>query len=152
MLKSTSLSELKEVGFSYITAITRAQIETLINRGLLEYGLFDTTLCEVMQDGVRYIYRRNPQRANEIQRARQNKRESLEKLVSGKNVYLAEHKKGSFEKALRDITKKIKGLSLENWLSASMEEETPRVLRLLVDEEKLQEQSRLDRCYVLKTD
>ena len=34
----------------------------------------------------------------------------------------------------------------------SVEEENPRSLRLVVDEEKLEEQSRLDGCYVLKTD
>jgi hypothetical protein len=44
MLKSTSLSELSELGFSYITGITKPQIETLIKEGVIEYGLFDTTL------------------------------------------------------------------------------------------------------------
>jgi hypothetical protein len=152
MLKSASLSELKELDFSYITGITRAQIDTLIRRGVLEYGLFDNTLCEVEQDGVRYIYRKNPQRAEEIQYARQNKRESIEKLLTEKNTYLSEHQKASVDKGLNLITTKIKTLSLEDWLSVSMSQENPRELMLLTDEEKLKERSRLDGCYVLKTD
>jgi len=44
MIKSTSLSELSELGFSYITAITKAQVETLIHQGVIEYGLFDRLL------------------------------------------------------------------------------------------------------------
>jgi hypothetical protein len=89
MLKSTSLPELNDLGFSYITGITKPQIETLIQEGVIQYGLFDTTLCEVEQEGVRYIYRRNPQRAEEMESTRQNKKERVEKLLSEKNLYLA---------------------------------------------------------------
>ena len=152
MIKSTSLAELSELEFSYITGITKAQIETLIRQGVIEYGLFDTTLCEVEQDGVRYIYRRNPQRAEEIEHTRENKKARVEKLLSDKNLYLAEHSKASCEKALKIVKEKIKALKLENWLSVSQSEDTSRELRLEVNEQKLEEQSRLDGCYVLKTD
>jgi transposase len=152
MLKSTSLSELSEHGFSYITAITKTQIETLIQQGVIEYGLFDTTLCEAEQDSVRYVYRRNPQRAEEIKYTRENKKQKVEKLLSEKNIYLAEHSKASVEKALQVVNEKLKTFKLENWLSVSISEDTERELRLEVNEEKLEEQSRLDGCYVLKTD
>jgi transposase len=152
MLKSTSLPELSELGFSYITAITKAQIETLIRQGIMQYGLFDTTLCEIEDDGVRYIYRKNPQRAEEIENTRQNKRARVEKLLSDKNLYLAEHSKASVEKALKIIKENINVLNLESWLSVSICEGSPRELSLEVNEEKLLEQSRLDGCYVLKTD
>jgi transposase len=152
MLKSTSLSELSELGFSYITAITKTQVETLIHQGIIEYGLFDTTLCEVEQDGVRYVYRRNPHRAEEIMYKRQNKKESVKKQLSERNLYLATHPKASVEKALKVVKEKIKVLNLESWLSASISESSTRELRLEVNEDKLCEQSRLDGCYVLKTD
>jgi transposase len=152
MLKSTSLTELSELEFSYITGITKAQIETLIRQGLIEYGLFDTTLCEVEQDGIRYIYRKNPQRAEEIEHTRANKKEKVEKLLSDKNLYLSEHPKASCEKALKIVEERIKVLKLEGWLSVSLSENAPRELRLEVNEQKLEEQSRLDGCYVLKTD
>ena len=152
MVKSTSVSELSELGFSYITGITKVQIETLIQQGVMQYSLFDTTLCEVEQDGLRYIYRRNPQRAEEMQYTRQNKRERVEKLLSERNLYLAKHSKARAEKALEIVKSKINILKLGSWLSVLISESTPRELRLEVNEEKLEEQSRLDGCYVLKTD
>jgi hypothetical protein len=152
MLKSTSLSELSGLEFSYITGITRAQVETLIREGVLEYGLFDTTLCEVEQDGIRYIYRRNPERAKEIEYARQNKRECVETLLAKKNAHLSEHPKARPETALKAVQEKLHTLKLDAWLSAGAEEENPRRLHLTIDEGKLDDQSRLDGCYVLKTD
>jgi transposase len=151
MIKSASLLELDEMEFSYITGITRSQVETLIKCGLIEYGLFDSTLCEVEQDGIRYIYRKNPERAKEIEHTRGLKRECVEKLVTDKNTRLAEHPKARPEVALKTVNKKIKALNLDIWLSVSMDEKNPRVLILSVDNEKLEEQSRLDGCYVLKT-
>jgi hypothetical protein len=152
MLKSASLSELGGLEFSYITGITRAQVETLVQNGVLQYGLFDTTLCEVEQDGIRYIYRRNPERVKEIEYARRCKRECVEKLVTEKNAYLSAHLKARPETALKFIGDKIQTLKLDKWLSVSAGKENPRQLHLVVDEDKLEEQRRLDGCYVLKTD
>ncbi len=72
--------------------------------------------------------------------------------MSDKNIYLAEHGKASLEKALSAIERKIKELKLSNWLSVFKSESSARALCLEVNEEKLEEQSRLDGCYVLKTD
>jgi transposase len=63
-----------------------------------------------------------------------------------------QHSKALTEKALKIVKEKINRLNLENWLSVSIPEGTPRKLRLEVNEDKLKEQSRLDGCYVLKTD
>ena len=152
MLKRASLSELSGLEFSYITGITRAQIETLVHDRVLQYGLFDSTLCEAEQDGVRYIYRRNPERAKEIEHTREEKRARVEELVEKKKIYLSEHPKASRETALKVVGEKIKSLKLEKWLSVSPKEGSPREFRLVIDEEKLKEQRRLDGCYVLKTD
>ena len=43
--------------FGYITAITKAQIETWLGGGLLQMSLFDTTVSEVLTaQGVRYVW------------------------------------------------------------------------------------------------
>jgi hypothetical protein len=47
MIKSGQIEDLSKVGFHYITAITKPQIETLLKTGLLQMALFDGTLCEV---------------------------------------------------------------------------------------------------------
>jgi transposase len=152
MLKSASLENLKEADFAYITAITRPQIETLIETGVLEYGLFDENLCEVECDGVRYIYRRNPVRADEIQGTRTSKLKRVEELLERQNLYLSEHRRAKATAALGRVWGKIEQMKLEQWVSVSVPQAEERRLKLSVDEERLDELKRLDGCYVLKTD
>jgi transposase len=152
MLKSASLEDLKEAEFAYITAITRPQIETLIQSGMLEYGLFDENLCEVDCDGVRYIFRRNPVRADEIQATRASKLERVKELLGRQNLYMSEHQRAKATVALGKVWKKIEQLKLEQWVGVSLPQGEERCLKLSVDEGKLKELKRLDGCYVLKTD
>ena len=152
MLKSTSLSDLNEADFAYITAITRPQIETLLQAGVLEYGLFDKNLCEADCDGIRYIFRRNPVRADEIQTVRDNKLRKIKELVVQENIYLFEHPKAQVKAAIERIWKKIEQLKCERWLNISIPQEKERNLQLSIDEKTLEEVKRLDGCYVLKTD
>ena len=71
---------MKKHGFHYITAITKAQIETLIKKNIVPYTLFDDKLVEIEHEGVRYILRRNPIRAAEIIRSRASKQKSVERF------------------------------------------------------------------------
>jgi transposase len=152
MLKSASLKDLKEADFAYITAITRPQAETLIKAGILQYGFFDKNLCEVDCDGIRYIFRRNPVRAEEIDAVRVNKLEKMKELLQKENLYLSDHPKARVKTAMDRLWKKIEQLKMKQWLSVSIKQEELRKLDLSVDEETLKELKRLDGCYVLKTD
>lgn len=153
MIKGPQIEQLQaeEDDFHYITAITKAQIETLLRRGLLEPELFDETVAEVSdtQTGVRYVMRRNPQRAAEMQATRQDKAHAIEELVSRQNTYLAEHSRAKVETALRKVRGRIETLHLSAWLSVAS---TGRCLALACDQEALAEVSKLDGCYCLKTD
>ena len=152
MLKSASLDDLKEAEFAYITAITRPQMETLIKSGILEYGLFDKNLYEVDCDGIRYIFRRNPVRSEEIDAVRVSKLEKVKELVQKQNVRLSEHPKAQVKTSLERVEEKIKQLKLEQWVRVPSPEEGIRNLELQIDEKVLEELKRLDGCYVLKTD
>jgi transposase len=153
MLKSAPLENLKEADFAYITAITRPQVETLMESGVLEYGLFDNNLCEVDCDGVRFIFRRNPVRADEIEAVRVSKLRKVEKLLEEQNAYLHQHPQAQMQTALGKVWQKIEQLKLEKWLSIStVSREETRNMKLIVDEKALEESKRLDGCYVLKTD
>jgi transposase len=152
MVKSAPIEDLKEAEFAYITAITKPQIETLIQTGVLQYGIFDKNLGEVDCDGIRYIFRRNPTRAQEIEAARTKKQEKIKELLVEKNIYLSEHPKAQIKTALEDIWKKVEQLKCEQWLSVSVSQEKARKLALVIDEKALEELKRLDGCYVLKTD
>jgi transposase len=148
MIKRTQIENLPE-GFHYITAITKPQIETLMKRGLIQYGLFDERVCEVEEAGIRYILRRNPVRVEEMEKNRLSKRRALEELVREKNIYLSEHSRAKVATAVGKVKSKMKLLRLERWLSVKVED---RQLRLEQDDAGLKEESLLDGCYVIKTD
>jgi len=148
MIKIPQIETLPE-GFHYITAITKPQINSLIDQGVIQIGLFDEDVFEVEDNGVRYILRRNPVRVEEINESRMSKRKSVEKLVKKKCLYLREHKRAKVETAMKDVNKKIVQLKIDKWLSVRSRE---RTLELEVNNEAMEEVSCLDGCYVIKTD
>ena len=150
MIKSHQIEDLTGHGFHYITAITKPQIEGLLSRGVLQLELFDQELAEVTTaEGIRYVLRRNPLRAQEMAASRQDKVRSVGEEVGRQNAYLAEHPRAKVETALRSIHRRIERLRLSGWLRVSP---SGRVLSLVEEAEALAEESKLDGCYVLKTD
>ena len=148
MIKIPQIENLPE-GFHYITAITKSQIYSLIDQNVIQIGLFDEDICEVEDDGIRYILRRNSVRVKEINESRRSKRNSVEKLVKKKNIYLCEHARAKVATAITDVNKKIVQLNIDKWLSVSSQQ---RTLELKVDAQALEEASLVDGCYVIKTD
>ena len=53
MLKILQIEHLSEHGMHYITAITKPQIESLLNIKVLQMELFDQPLAEVSEEQVR---------------------------------------------------------------------------------------------------
>ncbi len=149
MIKRGGIEDLSRAGFHYITAITKPEIMTLLLTGILQMELFDTVVCEVEHEGVRYILRRNPLRAEELAAVREDKLASLKRFVRKQNAYLAEHPRARVSMALKSIQDKIAKLQIEAWLSLKAE---GLMLSLEVDEGALERASRLDGCYVIKTD
>jgi len=149
MLKRAQIEDLQDEEFHYITAITKPEIETLIKKATLSLSLFDTTIAEVESDGIRYVFRRNPQRAKEIEASRQSKLTRLRNLCKEKNKYLKTHKKAKEIAAQKELEKKAKGLKISEWIIMGHSE---RALSIVIDEEKKKEQMAFDGCYVLKTD
>jgi len=149
MIKSGQIEELAKAGFHYITAITKPQIDTLLSGGVLQMALFDDSLCEVEQDSVRYVLRRNPVRAEEIAATRTGKQASVAALVQQRNQYLAEHAKAKVSAAEKKVRAKIARLKAAAWLRV---ESAGKSLKLVTDETARTEAARLDGCYVIKTD
>jgi len=149
MIKRGQIEDLARAGFHYLTAITKAQIGALLAGGVIQMELFAEDLCEVQEEGVRYILRRNPARAGELAASRQDKQASVERLVMKQNAWMAGHRRAKPATARRLVAVKIERLRLQAWLSVKGE---GRRLELVVDEAALADQARLDGCYVLKTD
>lgn len=149
MIKSGQVEELAQAGFHYITAITKPQIEALLTAGVLQMELFAVEVCEVEQDGVRYVLRRNPIRAEQLAASRADKQVRVERLVVERNGYLAAHRRAKVSTAARVVQAKLKQLKIDTWLAVQGE---GRTLKLTVNPTAREEVSRLDGCYVLKTD
>jgi hypothetical protein len=149
MIQSGQIEDWSNAGFHYITAITKPQIETLLQAGLLQMALLDNTLCEVEHEGVRYILRRNPRRPEELVASRADQQARVEKLRQQRNRYLSEHPRTKGATSQKAVRAKIVPRNLEPWLQIERE---PRSWKLTVHPEARDEASRLDGCYVLKTD
>lgn len=149
MIKSAQVETIKDAGFHYITAISKAEIESLVKKDIIQLDLFDDKLVEVEDEVIRYVLRRNPKRAKEIADSRLDKRGSIESLVEVKNQYLKEHKRAKVEVALRDVNAKIEKLFVSKWIKVFSRD---RELFLEIDIDALTMESRYDGCYVLKTD
>ena len=150
MIKSQQIDDLAQQGFHYITATTKPQIAKLLRTGTFQMELFEQELAEVLADeGVRYVLRRNPVRAQEVRENRQAKLATLQAQVAKQNQYLADHSRANAQGALQKLVAKAEKLRLADWVELTLEE---RAITLTVNASGLQEEAKLDGCYVLKTD
>jgi len=150
MLKSQQVEDLVQHGFHYITAITKPQIDKLLRTGTLHMDLFDQEVAEVLtEEGIRYVLRRNPVRAQEMRDTRHAKLATLQAHVAKQNQYLTDHPRANAQGALQKLVARAKTLRLSDWVELTLEE---RTLTLTVKTSAQQEAAKLAGCYVLKTD
>ena len=150
MIKGQQIEDLTQQGFHYITAITKPQIEKLLRQGTFQLDLFDQELAEVLTDeGLRYVLRRNPVRAQEVRDTRHAKLATLQALVAKHNQYLTDPPRANVQGAWQTLVARAKTLRIADWVELTIEE---RTITLTVKTHAQQEAAKLDGCYVLKTD
>jgi hypothetical protein len=150
MLKSPHIAALVQPGLHDITAITQPQIESVLTNAVLQLGVCEDAVTEVItSDGVRYIARRHPIRAQEVQQAREEKAQTLRQEVEKHNRYLAQHPRAKVDVALRQLPAQCTTLPIATWMSVAAE---GRMLSLSRDGAAHQEAAKLDGCSVIKTD
>lgn len=149
MVKQGQIKELNAFGYHYITAITKPQIQKLLREEVFQLELFTKDVCEIEHEGLRYLLRRNPERAKEMTQTRQEKETVIAAFLERKNQYLKAHPRAKVEISRQEVIKKIKQLKVDQWL---MVENEGRQLKIKRDETSLAGASLLDGCYVLKTD
>src|SRR6266536_670675 len=150
MIKGRQIEDLAQQGFHYITAITKPQIEKLLKQGTLHMDLFDQEVAEVLADeGIRYVLRRNPVRAQEVRDTRHAKLATLQAQVAKQNQYLTDHPRANAQGAWQKLMARAKTLRLADWVELTLVE---RSVTLTIHEDAQTEATKLDGCYVLKTD
>jgi hypothetical protein len=150
MIKSQPIEDRAKQGFHAITAMTKPQMEKLLRTGTFPLELFEQELAEVLADeGVRYVLRRHPVRAQEVRKNRQAKLATLQALVAKHNHDLKEHPRADAQGALQKLVARATALRLSDWVELTFEE---RSLTLTVNASVQQEAAKLDGCSVRKTD
>lgn len=147
MIKSAQISELSAEDY-YITALTKPQIEKLLREDIFQMQLFDKTICEAIDEDIRYVLRRNPIRAEEIRENRQSKLAAVRKVCAKKTQYLAEHPRAKVNVAKRKIKQFIAKVKIDKWLKVRVKS---RSFRVEINDIELREIEKLDGCYAIKT-
>lgn len=170
MIKQVGIEALQAADFYFISAITKPQIETLLTQQVIDMAQFEPVASEAVVDGdgdgdgdddgdtdkrgmrtMRYILKRNPVRAQEMANNRQSKKAAVFKRLVTCNEKLAKSPRAQLTVARRQVNNALKKLKLDGWLSVR-KCRAQRALYLLEDEAALQAQSKLDGCYVIRTD
>ena len=120
MLKGPQIAALPD-DFRYVTAISKPQIRKKLCDKIFQYELFTKKVCEVEEDGVRYVLRCNPIRKKEIANNRESKFDSIKEFADERTKYLSDHPRASSTKALEKVNAKIKKLATVKWLYAKKE-------------------------------
>lgn len=149
MIKKGQIEELNTFGFHYITSITKPQIKTLLKKGILQLSLFEETLGEIedTEEMIRYVYRRNPIRAKEVRKTREEKVARLKGIITKQNEYLAQHPRAKVER----VQNKLLELA-EKYGSFIFIGFKGRTFSMSIDQNLLENEQSLDGCYVIKTD
>ena len=148
MIKTEQIADLDEEKFFYITATTKQQMETLLKQGVIQMELFAEKLCEIQNDGIRYILRKNPVRAKEISDGRNKKLEKIRKIADERNRYLSEHPKANVATAISLVNERIEKLNISGFTKIDA---SGRELAVRIDEYTLNEIAILDGCYVIRS-
>ena len=149
MIKAKGKSALSAEGFRYITALTDAQVRTLLRQGVLQPDLFDTHLCEAEHGGKRLVVRRNDAVRVREGRRREDKLRQLQDKVNERNDFVAKSKRASAEKGLVTLQRWVKSHKLGKFVTLGLEE---RAIVCTIDEAAKVEDALLDGCYILETD
>src|SRR2546430_3210761 len=125
MIKGQQIEDLAQHGFHYITAITKPQIEKLLRQGTFQMDLFDQQLAEVLADeGLRYVLRRHPVRAQEVKETRHAKLAKLQAQVTKQTQYLQDHPRAAAQGALQKLAATAAKLRIAAWVELTLEERT----------------------------
>ena len=149
MIKTIPIKNLKAKGLSFITSISKPEIESLIKQEVIQLSLFDSKIAEVEDEGVRYILRKNPLRKEEIKKNRDQRLKKAEEKLKEEAEGLLSSSRRNPAKALRRAIVLVDKLKLSRFIQVKLK---GRVLSYHLDKQVLLEAEALDGCYVIKTD
>jgi len=150
LLTSQQVADLAQHGFHSMTAMTKPQMDQLLRTGTLHMDLCDQELAEVRtEEGIRYVLRRHPVRAQEVRDTRHAQLATLQAQGATSKQYLADHPRAKAQGAVQKLVARATTLRLSDWVERTVEE---RPSTLTVQTRAQQEAAQLAGCSVLTTD
>ncbi len=151
MIKAKGKLALEGKGWHYITALTDAQIRTLLKSGVLQADLFDSEICEAEHGDKRLILRRNDQTRDREALRRKDKLATLQEKIAARNTFAGEHPRANAEAGLARLQRWVKSHKLTAFVTLSLGVED-RKISCDTDQALMQNAALLDGCYCLETD
>lgn len=149
IIKDKQKKLLSEYGFHYITALPMPTVTALLEKGKINLDDFTDEMKTVNIDGIRFLYRRNPERALETEQKREDRFQSAQGKVKAINLYLKQRPKALIASAQKKIVRILNKYCLSEWVKVNIQD---KKLTLQRDEIKRAEKAKLDGCYIWTTD
>lgn len=149
MLKGPQRELLDEHGLRYVTSLTDAQIRSKLMAGVLQLDLFSDRVAEVVEDGTRYLLRRNPATTDRHRARRADQLATVRRKIDARNEALASKPRAKVDAALTHAQGWLSRYKLASFVTARADE---RRIVLDVDEAKKRQTEELDGCYVVISD
>lgn len=149
MVKSKGKQALQQAGLRYITALTDPQIRRLLGERTLQMGLFSEDVCEVEDDSVRYLLRKNEAEAAREWHRLEDKLAKLTKKVEQRNEQVKASARCQPEAGLRRLQPWVSRHKLTGLVDLRLEDRTVVMQR---KESGIEQAMQLAGCYVVVTD
>ena len=146
MIKKIGYEQLDHETFKVISALTHGAIKSLCDKGVMQISMFDEkNIVEVIDGDMRYCLCKNPDMAKKEGETREallkKTTEELDKIIAGT-------KKSKYTKEMR-VGMAIGKYKMGKFVTFEGEGDE---VNYVLDEEKIEQESRLDGCYVVYTD
>ena len=146
MVTQANYEQINHETVKVISALTHAAIKSLCEKDIIQFGLFDErNIVEIIDGDMRYCLCKNPEMAMKEAATRQSllkkTTDELDKIVSGT-------RKTRYSKEIR-AGKVVNQYKMGKFILFHGEGER---LTYTLDESKIEQESRLDGCYIIYTD
>jgi len=122
MIKGQPIEDLAHQGFPAIPALTKPQMEQLLRQGPVHMDLFDQELAEVLADeGLRYVRRRHPVRAQEVRDTRQSPRATLQAQGATHQQSRTDPPRANAQGALPKLVARAQKRRIAAWVELTVE-------------------------------
>lgn len=149
MIKAKGKEQLDQARFRYITALTNPQIRKLIKADVIQPGLFDEQVAEVVHGDKRLVLRCDPATQRKERHRREDKLQRLVERVAERNGFVAQSARAKPEAGLRQLKQWASHYKLSAFVELTLKD---RAIELQIDEQAKQQAGLLDGCYCIESD